>query len=77
VQETASHLALAAEDRPALADGLGGGNGPPPVATAPPRRARKILRTVVSVALIVAIFGFALPRFASYRSVQASLEAMT
>jgi uncharacterized membrane protein YbhN (UPF0104 family) len=32
---------------------------------------------VVSVALIVAIFGFALPRFASYRSVQASLEAMT
>jgi hypothetical protein len=32
---------------------------------------------VVSVALIVAIFVFALPRFASYRSVQASLEAMT
>jgi hypothetical protein len=43
----------------------------------PPRSPRKILRTVVSVALIVAIFGFALPRFASYRSVQASLEAMT
>jgi uncharacterized membrane protein YbhN (UPF0104 family) len=32
---------------------------------------------VISVALIVAIFGFALPRFASYRSVWASLEAMT
>jgi uncharacterized membrane protein YbhN (UPF0104 family) len=32
---------------------------------------------VVSVAVIAAIFGFALPRFASYRSVWASLEAMT
>jgi putative heme transporter len=39
--------------------------------------ARKVLRTVVSAAVIVAIFGFALPRFASYRSVWASLEAMT
>jgi uncharacterized protein (TIRG00374 family) len=49
----------------------------PGAATAGPRRARKVLRTVVSVALIAAVFGFALPRFASYRSVWASLEAMT
>jgi putative heme transporter len=47
------------------------------IAAARPRGARKVLRTVVSVALIAAIFGFALPRFASYRSVWASMEAMT
>ena len=49
----------------------------PGTAIARPHRARKVLRTVVSVALIAAIFGFALPRFASYRSVWASLDAMT
>ena len=49
----------------------------PGTATAPPRRARKVLRTVVSTALVAAIFGFALPRFASYRSVWASIGAMT
>jgi putative heme transporter len=49
----------------------------PETAIARPHRARKVLRTVVSVALIAAIFGFALPRFASYRSVWASLDAMT
>jgi putative heme transporter len=49
----------------------------PGAASARPHRARKVLRNVVSVALIAAIFGFALPRFASYRSVWASLEAMT
>ena len=49
----------------------------PGTATAPPRRAREILRTVVSMAVVAAIFGFALPRFASYRSVWASMEAMT
>jgi putative heme transporter len=49
----------------------------PETAIARPHRARKILRTVVSVALIAAIFGFALPRFASYRSVWASLDGMT
>jgi uncharacterized membrane protein YbhN (UPF0104 family) len=42
----------------------------------PPHRARKVLRIVVSVALAAAVFGFALPRFASYRSVWASLDAM-
>src|SRR6266480_5026832 len=49
----------------------------PGTTIARPHRARKVLRTVVSVALIAAIFGFALPRFASYRSVWASLQAMT
>ena len=49
----------------------------PGTATAPPRRARKVLRAVVSTALVAAIFGFALPRFASYRSVWASIDAMT
>jgi putative heme transporter len=47
------------------------------IAATRPRRARKVVRTVVSVALIAAVFGFALPRFASYRSVWASVEAMT
>jgi uncharacterized membrane protein YbhN (UPF0104 family) len=45
-------------------------------AIARPHRARKVLRTVLSVALIAAIFGFAVPRFASYRSVWASLAGM-
>ncbi len=49
----------------------------PGTAIAGPHRARKVLRTVVSAALIAAIFGFALPRFASYRSVWASLDGMT
>jgi putative heme transporter len=49
----------------------------PGTAIAWPHRARKALRTVVSVALIAAVFGFALPRFASYRSVWASLDGMT
>jgi putative heme transporter len=41
------------------------------------RRGRKILRTAVSAAVVAAAFGFALPRFASYHSVWASLQAMT
>ena len=43
----------------------------------PRRRGRKILRTLVSCALVAAIFGFALPHFASYHSVWTSLHAMT
>ena len=43
----------------------------------PRRRGRKFLRTVISVALVAAIFGFGLPHFASYHSVWASLQAMT
>jgi putative heme transporter len=41
------------------------------------RRGRKILRTVASAAVVAAAFGFALPHIASYRSVWASLQAMT
>jgi uncharacterized membrane protein YbhN (UPF0104 family) len=41
------------------------------------RRGRTILRTVVSAGLIAAVFGFAVPRVASYRSVWASMDAMT
>ncbi|HEY2442196.1 MAG TPA: YbhN family protein [Streptosporangiaceae bacterium] len=47
---------------------------------APPqtrRRARKYLRAALSLALVAAIFGFAIPHFASYRSVWASVQAMT
>jgi putative heme transporter len=49
------------------------------VAMAEPRRPRlrKILRTAGSIALVAAIFGFAVPHFASYRSVWASTVAMT
>jgi putative heme transporter len=48
-------------------------------ATAPsPRRpGRTILRIAVSAAIVAAVFGFALPRFASYRSVWASMGTMT
>jgi uncharacterized membrane protein YbhN (UPF0104 family) len=42
-----------------------------------PRPGREIFRTAGSVALVAAIFGFALPHFASYRSVWASMYAMT
>ena len=41
------------------------------------RSGRELLRTAASVALVAAIFGFALPHFASYRSVWASMNAMT
>jgi len=49
--------------------------GPEPAAR--PRRGRKILRIAVTVALIGATFGFALPHLASYRSVWATIQAMT
>lgn len=41
------------------------------------RRGRKVLRSVATVALVAITFGFALPHFASYRSVWASVQAMT
>ena len=41
------------------------------------RRGREVFRTASSVALVAAIFAFAVPHFASYRSVWASLYAMT
>jgi putative heme transporter len=54
--------------------------GPPALAItdpARPRSRRKVLRTAASIVLIAAVFGFAVPHFASYRSVWASMHAMT
>ena len=51
--------------------------GPSPAAQSRRGRRRKVLRSVASAALVAAIFGLALPHFASYRSVWASIEAMT
>jgi hypothetical protein len=56
--------------------------GPPAAAVTDPgrprwRSAREIFRTAGSVALAAAIFGFAVPHFASYRSTWASMHAMT
>ncbi len=45
--------------------------------SARPRTARKLLRPAVSAVLIAAAFGFALPHVASYRSVWASVYAMS
>src|SRR5690242_5829474 len=42
-----------------------------------PRPGRRILRAAISAAIVAAIFGFALPRFASYHSVWASMGAMS
>jgi hypothetical protein len=42
-----------------------------------PRRGRKIFRAVLRAALLTATSGFTLPLFASYRSVWASVQAMT
>jgi putative heme transporter len=50
------------------------GSGP---VTARPGAGRKVLRTVVSAALVAAAFGFVLPHVASYRSVWASVHMMT
>jgi uncharacterized protein (TIRG00374 family) len=51
------------------------GTVPPVIARR--RLGREFIRTAVSVAIIAAVFGFAVPRFASYRSVLSSLSAMT
>jgi len=48
----------------------------PPAAAGPSRRGRKIAGTAASLVLVGAIFGFALPHFASYSSVWASVGAM-
>jgi putative heme transporter len=42
-----------------------------------PGTGRKLLRTGLSAAVVAVIFWFALPRFASYRTVWASISAMT
>ena len=60
------------------APGIGPGRGTAQQsATSRPRPARTILRGAASAAIVAAIFGFAVPRFASYRSVGASMGAMT
>jgi uncharacterized membrane protein YbhN (UPF0104 family) len=57
--------------------GMPGQGVPGQPITAGLRRGRGIRRTVGSAVLAVATFGFALPHFASYRSVWASMQAMT
>jgi putative heme transporter len=66
------------EGPPAQLPGKGGGipQRPRP-ATGLLRRGRKIAITTASVVLVAAIFGFALPHVASYRSVWTSVQAMT
>ena len=51
--------------------------GTVPPAIVRSRPGREFVRTAVSVAIVAAIFGFALPRFASYGSVLSSMSAMT
>ena len=51
--------------------------GTVPPAIARSRPGREFVRTAVSVVIVAAIFGFALPRFASYGSVLSSMSAMT
>jgi putative heme transporter len=59
-------------------EGSGHGTAQQPAAARPrPRSGREIVRNAGSVVLVAAIFGFAVPHFASYRSVWASMGAMT
>ena len=53
------------------------GTAAAPAPAARPRRGRKVVRIAVTVALIGATFGFALPHLASYRSVWVTIQAMT
>src|SRR3984893_11334452 len=57
--------------------GTGPDRGTVPPAIARSRLGRELVRTAVSVAVVAAILGFALPRFASYGSVLSSVGAMT
>src|SRR5512140_3178221 len=59
------------------APGTGPDRGTLPPAMTRSRPGREFVRAAVSVAIVAAIFGFALPRFASYRSVLSSMTAMT
>jgi putative heme transporter len=73
---TAGPPSVAVRSRGRLsAPGTSHGRGTTQSGTARPGRA--FLRTAVSAAIVAAIFGFALPRFASYRSVLSSMGAMT
>jgi putative heme transporter len=71
---------MAAVSRAWPADGTGSSipeRTQPAATTGRFRRGRRIVSTVASVLLVAAIFGFALPHVASYRSVWASLVLMT
>ena len=58
-------------------EGPGRGTAAEPATAGPrPRSGRRIFRTAGPVVLVGAIFVFAIPRFASYRSVWASMGAM-
>jgi uncharacterized membrane protein YbhN (UPF0104 family) len=48
-----------------------------PAVPARPRRGRQALRAGLTIALVAAVFGFALPHLASYQSVWGTIEAMT
>jgi uncharacterized membrane protein YbhN (UPF0104 family) len=83
-RETASIAGPLSEAPPARTSARLAGNGSgisqrnhPAAATGRFRRARKIASTAASVVLLAAIFGFALPHVASYRSVWASVQVMT
>jgi uncharacterized membrane protein YbhN (UPF0104 family) len=77
-------LSAASSTRPGqpAAPGTRPGRGVPgqrllPDARPRPRRSVMVLRTAVPAALVAAAFGFAVPHFASYHSVWASMQAMT
>ena len=57
--------------------GTQGGVGTQGVTGSRPRLGRRIARAVIAAVLVVATFWFAIPHFASYRSVLASMHAMT
>ena len=78
--KTIAEPSAAAITSPGLltAPGIGPGRGTAQQpAAARPRPGREIFRTAGSVVLVAAIFDFAVPHFASYRSVWASMGAMT
>jgi uncharacterized membrane protein YbhN (UPF0104 family) len=63
-----------------MAPGIDPGRGPAPqpqVARTQPRESRRVFRAALPVVLAAVIFLFAVPRFASYRSVWASMHAMS
>jgi uncharacterized protein (TIRG00374 family) len=82
-RETVSTVGVGSGARPAQTSAQLAGNGggitqrnQPAAAPGRFRRARKIASTAASAVLVAAIFGFALPHVASYRSVWASVQVM-
>jgi putative heme transporter len=78
IAEPAAAAAVTPQDLATTPEGPGHAAIQRPQTARPRRRSvREIFRTVGSIVLIAAIFGFAVPHFASYRSVWASMSAMT